>query len=500
MDRQKRLLAKTNEALEVSSEQASVFAAQASEATHEKSRFLANMSHEIRAPMNAIIGFTDLLSRRTEDAETKKYVQHIQASSRSLLTLINDILDLSKVEAGKLDIVPEAMSLVGLVDEMPLMFAQKAESKGIYFDCVAHSSIPPALVLDETRIRQILINLIGNAIKFTSEGGVRVEARAEPFATDGPNQTTVLFRIEDTGIDIPEEQNTTVFGAFDQVKGQSQQAYGGTGLGLAIASKLVELMGGRIYLDSTPGKGSVFMVRIPSVDVLKSKAVSVKKDAATGGQIRFRGATVLVADDITLNRELVREMLAASGLTVLEAANGHQVLDIAGSKPIDLLLLDLHMPLLNGLGVPDELGRSKKGRTFPVLGFSASVMGEEADSFIKRTDAFVAKPVTQDILLEAIAAFLPFDRLEPPASSPISTSEEAPGPSVPTDPALGALLEDARMRWQDLTYRQTVNEFVSILGLYSIGQEIFVGYQCAFALAQLLASRRIAINTSIKAV
>lgn len=461
VDRQKRLLAKTNEALEVSSEQASSFAAQAAEATQAKSRFLANMSHEIRTPMNAIIGFTDLLARRTDDAETKKYVQHIQASSRSLLTLINDILDLSKVEAGKMDIVPQAMNLVGLVNELPLIFNQKAESKGILFECVAHASIPATLVLDETRIRQILINLIGNAIKFTSAGSVRVEVRAEPFGTDGPDQTTLLFRVEDTGIGIPEEQKGHIFGAFDQVKGQSQQDYGGTGLGLAITSKLVELMGGRIYLDSTPGKGSVFTVRIPGVEMRKEAPLALKSSALVGGSVRFKGSTVLIADDITLNRELVREILVTSGINVLEAANGHQVLDLVGTNKIDLLLLDLHMPLLNGLGVLDQLEKSKKPRSFPVLGFSASVMGEEADAFIKRTDAFVAKPVTQDILLEALAAYLPFDREEIAPSPSVSFSDNVGTPSIPTDQALVAMLVRARPRWQELTYKQTVNEMES---------------------------------------
>lgn len=458
VDRQKRLLAKTNEALELSSERAARFAAQAEEATNAKSRFLANMSHEIRTPMNAIIGFTDLLSRRTNDAETKKYVEHIQASSRSLLTLINDILDLSKVEAGKLDLSPQPMHLATLVGEMPLMFSQKAESKGILFTCTAHSSIPDTLVLDETRVRQILINLIGNAIKFTEKGGVTVEARAEQFEADRLGHCTVLIRVEDTGIGIPEDQKAHIFGAFDQVKGQSQQAFGGTGLGLAITSKLVEMMGGRIYLDSVPGRGSVFIVRIPGVEVQKAPQTAHAAAHFSPGAIRFKEATVLVADDVTMNRELVRVMLKEAGLTVLEAAGGYDVLSMVASNKIDLLLLDLHMPGFNGLEVLAELRQNGNRTPFPVIGFSASVMGEDASSFIKQTDGFISKPVTQQGLLEALMAFLPHDQVQTESAKPATPSTSSVKPAIPENPELRQRLEAAYVTWNDLTYKQTVNE------------------------------------------
>jgi len=458
VDRQKRLLAKTNEALENSSEQASVFATQAEEATQAKSRFLANMSHEIRTPMNAIIGFTDLLSRRSTDSETQKYVEHIQASSRSLLSLINDILDLSKVEAGKLDIVPRAMNLSGMVDEVQLVFAEKAESKGITLDCLTHESIPEVLVLDESRIRQILLNLIGNAIKFTNAGGVRVETRAERFESDGPGQITVLFRIEDTGIGIPDDQKDHIFGAFDQVKGVSYQSYGGTGLGLAITAKLVELMGGRIYLDSQEGKGSVFIVRIPQVEVVREVSNRSRELPSNKGQVHFHKATVVVADDVSLNRELIREMLSSAGLRVIEASNGQEVLDLISTHPIDLMLLDLHMPGINGLGVLDELDQKAHKPTFPVLGFSASVMGKEAAEFISRTDGFIPKPITQDALFEVLSGFLAHEISAGSAGPTPAESRKTSVPSQATDPTLSALLNKARPRWQDLTYRQTVNE------------------------------------------
>mgnify|MGYP001599567386 FL=1 len=457
VDRQKRLLARTNQALESTNEQASTFAVQADDATRAKSRFLANMSHEIRTPMNAIIGFTDLLAKRTKDDDTKKFVDHIHASSRSLLRLINDILDLSKVEAGKLDIVPSAMDLSTVIREMPLMFGTKANDKNISFKCKAHTSIPAVLVMDEARIRQILINLIGNAIKFTSKGGVVIDARTERFEGDGPGQVTVLIKVQDSGKGIPDSQKAKVFGAFDQVRGQSQSEFGGTGLGLAITKKLVELMNGKIYLDSKEGIGTTFIVRIPQVEIVQS-STGLTPTKAFSGELLFSGSTVLVADDIDVNRQLIKSMLHSSGLKVITASTGLEVMKTIEKTPIDLLLLDLHMPELSGLQVVQKLEESGRRNAFPVIGFSASVMGDDAALFKNQTDAFLAKPITQDVLIRQVAQYLPFEKIEDQESTHASSPSEDITPRVPKDQALLARLQGETNRWKDLSYRQTVNE------------------------------------------
>jgi len=456
MERQRRLLAKANEALEESSERAEHFARDAQQATSAKSRFLANMSHEIRTPMNAIIGFTDLLSRRLEDAELSRYVSQIQSSSRSLLTLINDILDLSKVEAGKLDIVPAPMDLRAIMNDMPMMFGEKAERKGLALSVRCDPAMPSHVVLDEARIRQILINLIGNAIKFTEQGSVSVQARVDRFEGDGPDERTVLIRIADTGIGISEEDKEHIFGAFDQSRGQSVSEYGGTGLGLAITKKLVDLMGGSIYLDSTKGEGSVFIVRLPRVRVQSDAPSRKRTDHVDTERVRFQPAHVLVAEDKEQNRELISRMLELSGLSCTCVSNGQEALEALTKGAFDALLLDLQMPVMDGIALVRHLNDTGTRPTAPIIAFSASVVGDEADTFRALTDDFLAKPITRADLVGVLMKHLPHDLVDQ------ETPTEAPAPdSSPArveDPALLAALAALRTEWEDLTYRQTVNE------------------------------------------
>ena len=456
MERQRRLLAKANEALEESSERAERFAQDAQQATSAKSRFLANMSHEIRTPMNAIIGFTDLLTRRIEEPELRRYVSQIQSSSRSLLTLINDILDLSKVEAGKLDIVPAPMDLRAVMDDMPMMFGEKAERKGLVLSVRSDPSLPSTLVMDEARIRQILINLIGNAIKFTETGSVDVQARTDRFEGDGPGERTVLIRVADTGIGISDEDKGHIFGAFDQSRGQSVSEYGGTGLGLAITKKLITLMGGSIYLDSTRDQGSVFIVRIPRVPIMEKASGTQGRQSVDTEQIRFHDAAVLVAEDKEQNRELISRMLELSGLRCTCVTNGQEVVDILKSESFEVLLVDLQMPVMDGIALVRHLDETGTRPKAPIIAFSASVVGKEADTFRALTDDFLAKPVTRADLVKVLMNHLPFDVIEEESSS-----EEAPpeaGPSRVENPDLRGALAAMRTEWSDLTYRQTVNE------------------------------------------
>ena len=456
MERQRRLLAKANEALEESSERAERFAQDAQQATSAKSRFLANMSHEIRTPMNAIIGFTDLLARRIEEPELRQYVSRIQSSGRSLLTLINDILDLSKVEAGKLDIVPAPMDLRAVMDDMPMMFGEKAERKGLTLSVHSDASLPSTLVMDEARVRQILINLIGNAIKFTETGSVNVQARTDRFEGDLPNERTVLIRVADTGVGISDEDKEHIFGAFDQSRGQSVSEYGGTGLGLAITKKLITLMGGSIYLDSTKGQGSIFIVRIPRVPVMEKPSRKKSRASVDTERIRFHEATVLVAEDKEQNRELISRMLELSGLRCTCVTNGQEVVDILQSESFGALLVDLQMPVMDGITLVRHLDETGTRPKAPIIAFSASVVGKEADTFRALTDDFLAKPVTRADLVTILMKHLPFDVLE--EDSPVEESLPEEGPAKVEDPDLRRALAAMRTEWEELTYRQTVNE------------------------------------------
>ncbi len=456
IERQRRLLAKANKALEESSERAERFAQDAQQATTAKSRFLANMSHEIRTPMNAIIGFTDLLSNRLKDPELSTYVSRIQSSSRSLLTLINDILDLSKVEAGKMELTPAPTNLHTIMDDMPMMFGEKARGKGLSLSVQTDPSVPRALMLDETRIRQILINLIGNAIKFTEKGGVTVQTRVSQFEGDADDERTVLIRVADTGIGISDEDRQHIFGAFDQSRGQSVSDYGGTGLGLAITKKLVDMMGGAIYLDSTKGNGSVFIVRLPRVGVHASDAAAQERPRFLPEQVLFRNGHVLVAEDKAQNREMIAEMLGLLGLKCTCVSNGREALVALEKNTFDALLLDLQMPVMSGIALMQHLDASATRPAVPVIAFSASVVGEDADTFRSLTDDFLAKPITRSDVVEVLAKYLPYDVIEKAADMVDSSSPYLP--SRVKNPELHDALRALGGQWEDLSYRQTVNE------------------------------------------
>ena len=471
MERQRRLLAKANEALEVSTERAELFARDAQQATGAKSRFLANMSHEIRTPMNAIIGFTDLLAGKLKDPEMTRYVSRIQSSSRSLLTLINDILDLSKVEAGKLDIVPAPMNLKAVLGDMPMMFREKADLKGLTLTLELDPSLPASVVLDETRIRQILINLVGNAVKFTEEGGVTIQARADRLEGDMPGEQTILLRVADTGIGIADEDKELIFGAFDQSRGQSVSDYGGTGLGLAITKKLVDLMGGAIYLDSKKGEGSVFIVRLPRVSTATTPVSDSSPGALDAKHVVFRDAHILVAEDQGQNHELITQMLKLSGLRCTCVGNGQAVLDLLGRERFDAVLLDLQMPILDGIQVVETLDASGTRPDIPMIAFSASVMGEEFSRFRALTDDFLAKPITRDDLVAVLQKHLPYDEVDELADSDTGASPVSISYDVEDNELREALISMSD-EWKDLSYRQTVND-MELFGLKvaSLGEQ-----------------------------
>ena len=236
----------------------------AEKANNSKSVFLANMSHEIRTPMNSILGFTEILDGQIIDKQHKEYLRSINSSGKALLTIINDILDLSKVESGKINIEYNAVNLHHIISDMQYIFSQKAEDKGLNLVLDIDPNIPKALLMDEARIRQILVNLIGNAIKFTSSGYVKILAK---IISDGTIHSfcNIEFEVEDTGIGIPEGEQDKIFNAFEQVENQSNTKYGGTGLGLAITRRLVELMGGSISIKSQYKKGAKFKISFPKV-------------------------------------------------------------------------------------------------------------------------------------------------------------------------------------------------------------------------------------------
>jgi len=392
-------------------------------ANRAKSEFLANMSHEIRTPMNAIIGFSDLLRTLISDKKQKSYLDTIRISGKTLLTLINDILDLSKIEAGRLEIQYESTDVYVLFKEIEQIFLLKVHEKGLDFFLEIDRNLPSGLILDEIRLRQILINLLSNAIKFTKQGYIKLSVHRA--AKKGQGKIDLMMTVEDTGIGIPEQQQLRIFESFTQVQGQSTRKYGGTGLGLAISKRLVELMNGDITVYSTLGKGSVFEIILHDVELSVIETREYKKQDIDLERIVFEKATVLVVDDIESNRNLIRECLNQVNLGVIEAQNGKDSLLFVKAHQPDLILMDLKMPVMDGYMATKILKNSENTKNIPVVALTASATFEEKRKIQSSSfDGSLYKPVDIIELLEELSHHLPHSIKESPNATEESTQSE----------------------------------------------------------------------------
>ena len=440
---------------------------QADDANASKSMFVANMSHEIRTPMNAILGFAEILAGLVRDAQQRHYLGSIQSSGRSLLGLINDILDLSKVEAGKLELEYRALDVPAVFREMEAIFAQKIAEKGIELIIEIDPSLPRALVLDETRLRQILLNIIGNAIKFTDEGHVALNAvRTNPEA-DG-SKIDLMFSIEDTGVGIPEDQQDRIFGAFEQTKGQSYTKFGGTGLGLAITKRLIEMMNGEVKVASQVGVGSTFQVVLQGVDVAAVDELEHDDDAASIEGIDFEPATILLVDDVETNRQLVVAYLQDYGFEIAEATNGQEAVDQARRYRPDLVLMDMRMPVMSGYDATRFLKEDDETRDIPVVALTASVMKQDEGGVRAICDGFLHKPVTRPQLVMELTRFLEHTQPEPKVTPTVDETELA-GPETWSAELIDdgarqrmggllALLQQERDRCDEISATLTIND------------------------------------------
>jgi signal transduction histidine kinase/ActR/RegA family two-component response regulator len=376
----------------------------AQQANHAKSEFLANMSHEIRTPMNAILGFSELLSNKLQDPSHLEYIRAVHSSGKSLLRLINDILDLSKVEAGKLRLEYAAVDVQEALKEMEMVFSRRVEEKGLTYSTQINADFPKAVVLDEARLRQVLLNLVGNAIKFTENGFIKVAARSEPVSAE--NGLTLVFEVIDSGIGISPENLQSIFKAFEQQLGQSHAKYGGTGLGLAISRRLVELMGGRLEVQSEVGKGTTFRIILPNVEEAAFAKAHGDRNAVSPTEIVFDPAVILVAEDIRLNRELIRGYLEGFHFNIIEAVNGQEAVDLALSGKPDLILMDIKMPEMNGIQASRLLKENPATQAIPIVAVTASTMQSEEEKIGALCNGFLRKPITQADLVSVLRQFL----------------------------------------------------------------------------------------------
>ncbi|RIJ41423.1 PAS domain S-box protein [Pontibacter oryzae] len=379
---------------------------EAEDANRAKSEFLANMSHEIRTPMNAILGFSEILLNTTSDTISKEYLRTILSSGKTLLSLINDLLDLSKIEAGQLALDLEPVNLEHVLEDIRMMFLPAAENKNIGIQISIASSLPKSLVLDEIRLRQILVNLVGNAMKFTHNGFITIEVSIEKINPE-KHQYDLSISVTDTGIGIAPSDLSIIFDMFRQAKGVSVKHYGGTGLGLAITRRLVELMGGEIAVSSELGKGSSFKVLLHDIEFLDIDVSHDEQYNWSTAKVQFFHPTILVVDDITHNVQLVRTYLAEYDINLLEANNGQAGLQMAQQHQPDLILMDLRMPVMDGYDTTTALRSIAETKDIPVVAFTASILKQDEDMVREHFDGFLRKPVHKSQLLKELTAHLP---------------------------------------------------------------------------------------------
>ncbi|UCH93034.1 MAG: response regulator [Candidatus Aminicenantes bacterium] len=391
-------------------------------ANQAKSEFLANMSHEIRTPMNAILGFSELLWKQVKDEKYRNYLKTIISSGQILLSLINDILDLSKIEAGKIEIKYRPTSPYSIFQDIKEIFSQKVKEKGLDFIMEIDPLLPDELLLDEVRMRQILFNLVGNAVKFTHEGYINLSVHTS-FIKEDQSSIRLVFTVEDTGIGIPGEQRSLIFDAFHQQENQDVHQYGGTGLGLSITKRLVEIMGGKISVESEEGIGSIFRVEFNDIEVPAVPAVSSFKKASRAPgtplveieSIQFPDSLVLVVDDVESNRKLIKEFLQSVNISSVEAENGKQAVQYAREYKPDLVIMDVRMPVMNGHEATRIIKTDEELKHIPVVLLTASVMkDQEKETKNSQCEGFLKKPVKEDELLAELMRFLPYRTLEKP--------------------------------------------------------------------------------------
>lgn len=434
-------------------------------ANRAKSRFLANMSHELRTPLNGIMGYAQVLQQHRDlTSEARSQVDVIYQCGAHLLTLINDVLDLSKIEAERMELYPHDVHLPALLQGVVEMCRIRAEIKGIDFVYENNDALPVGVRTDEKRLRQVLVNLLSNAVKFTQAGSVSLsvsllEPAASPTAAptaEASNESryTVRFRVQDTGPGIPADQQQRIFLPFEQVGDGRQQAEG-TGLGLAISQKIVEMMGSQIHLTSQVGVGSSFWFDLALTPATEwAKAAQADHRGQIIG-IRGQSPRVLVTDDKWENRSVLQNLLAPLGFEVLEAENGLQALQLLNTKTVDLLITDLVMPHMTGLELMQQVRRNPNLAHLPILASSASVLETDRyKSFEAGGNDFLPKPIDAADLLKKLAQMLKLQWIyqtsragdPPPTSGEIATSHKATAAwMMPSEPVLAELRELAQV-------------------------------------------------------
>jgi CheY-like chemotaxis protein/nitrogen-specific signal transduction histidine kinase len=372
-----------------------------------KAEFLANMSHEIRTPMNGIVGLTHLVQKTPLTPVQKDYMEKIASCSSHLLGMLNQILDLSKIEAGEVALEHVPLDVRATLDKARDVVALKAAEKGLRLEMDVAPDIPASLVGDPLRLSQILINYLSNAVKFTDAGHVRLRAAA---CAQDERHCVVRFEVEDSGIGLTEEQGRRLFHSFQQADASTSRRFGGTGLGLAISRKLAELMGGEVGLTSRPGEGSTFWftARLARAEAAHPVAADQGLEAAAPD---LSGARVLLVEDNDVNQIIACEILAEAGVEVDVASDGREGVRMALARDYDLVLMDMQMPVMDGVAATAAIRRERARAALPIIALTANATAADRDNCLAAgMDGYLAKPFDPAALWHTVGQWLRRDR------------------------------------------------------------------------------------------